>query len=145
MVAEYPPESEITLTVVRDKEEKKIDVELISRSEFEENGRAPRDRKGQEGPSSDTVMGMKLAELTPSLARKLGVDPSLEGVAVLEVKAGSRAGRAGLRPGDVILRINHKRIGSMKEMKEAVKENKNRPMLIRVKRQDSSLFLVLPP
>jgi S1-C subfamily serine protease len=69
----------------------------------------------------------------------------LKGVAVLEIKAGSKAGRAGLRPGDVILRTNHKRIESMKEMKEAVKENENRPMLIRVKRQDSSLFLVLPP
>ncbi len=145
MIAEYPPDSEVKVAIVRDKKKKELEVELMSRKEYEERGEKSLGQRHPEEPSSDFLMGMKLSELTPRLARKLGVDPDVEGVAILNIKPGSRADMAGLRPGDVIVRINHKSIESLQDAKQAMERNEDRPMLMRVIRQDTSLFLVLPP
>jgi len=47
-------------------------------------------------------VGIRLAPLTASLARQLGLDSGTKGVLVAEVVSGSPADRAGLKQGDVI-------------------------------------------
>ena len=47
-------------------------------------------------------IGIKLAPLTPPLARQFGLEPSTKGVLVGEVVPGSPADKAGLKQGDVI-------------------------------------------
>jgi serine protease Do len=47
-------------------------------------------------------IGIKLAPLTPKLARQFGLEPSTKGVLVGEVVADSPAEKAGLKAGDVI-------------------------------------------
>ncbi|MFO8058379.1 MAG: DegQ family serine endoprotease [bacterium] len=145
MIAEYPPDSEVELTIVRDGKEKQRRVELMSRKEFEGKGQRPGQRQKPEEPSEEVIQGMKLAELTPRLARKLGVEPGLEGVAVMKVKSGSRADMAGLRPGDVIVGINRKSVSSLQEAKKMMEQNEDRPLLLRLRRQNASLYVVLPP
>jgi serine protease Do len=46
--------------------------------------------------------------LTPELAKQLGIDPKTKGVVVTDVVAGSPAAKAGLKPGDVIIKFNDK-------------------------------------
>ena len=47
-------------------------------------------------------IGIKLAPLTPALARQLGLDDGTKGVLVGDVVPGSPADKAGLKQGDVI-------------------------------------------
>jgi len=48
-------------------------------------------------------IGVKLAQLTPVLARQLGLDPTTKGILVGGVLPGSPAEKAGLKEGDVII------------------------------------------
>ena len=55
-------------------------------------------------------IGVEYQDLTRELSQAFGLDQYLEGVVLVEVLDGSPAGKAGLEVGDVITRINNKRI-----------------------------------
>jgi len=55
-------------------------------------------------------IGVEYQDLTRELSQAFGLDEYLEGVVLVEVLDGSPAGKAGLEVGDVITRINNKRI-----------------------------------
>ena len=61
-------------------------------------------------------LGITMQDLTPGLAKSLGV-PVREGVALAEVQPGSPAATAGLRKGDVVVEINGKPMRSAAEMR----------------------------
>jgi Do/DeqQ family serine protease len=58
------------------------------------------------------TFGVTVQSLTPDLARALQLPANTRGAVVSEVKPGSAAARAGLRPGDLIVRLNNVTIGS---------------------------------
>jgi Do/DeqQ family serine protease len=59
--------------------------------------------------------GATVANLSPALADSRGLDPFLEGVAVIEV-AGGLAARKGFRAGDVIVEVNGVHIDSTRQL-----------------------------
>jgi Do/DeqQ family serine protease len=64
--------------------------------------------------SKDHPMGgATVANLSPALAEELGLDMMAEGVIVLEVVRGSRAGQFSLRPGDKIAEVNGNTLDSV--------------------------------
>lgn len=66
----------------------------------------------------------------------------IEGVMVSEVERGSAAWRGGLRAADVITSVNQVEIKNLREFLAAV-DNKKRPLLIRIIRGNSAVFLVI--
>lgn len=60
--------------------------------------------------------GASVVQLTPKLANKLRLTRGANGVAVVDIYAGSPAQRVGLRPGDIIRRINNKEIRSVGDL-----------------------------
>jgi len=67
-----------------------------------------------------------------------------EGVVVTSVKAGSPGHEAGLRSGDVILKIGRKPIRDLTDFRNAVaKAKKNKTVLFLVKRGEGKLFLAM--
>jgi serine protease Do/serine protease DegQ len=67
---------------------------------------------------------------------------AVEGVAVSGVEAGSRAWRAGLRSGDVVMSVNRKPVRRLDELRERVTGRQGR-MLLHIRRQNGALFLIL--
>jgi len=63
--------------------------------------------------------GLRVTELTPQLAERFRLGPSVSGVIVTDVESGSPAGEAGLQPGDIINEINRARIDSLKDYRQA--------------------------
>lgn len=64
------------------------------------------------------MMGVSLSDLTPELSARLRV-PGEGGALVVTVRDGSPARVAGIRPGDVIMAFNGKRVANYHEVKKA--------------------------
>ncbi|HFC53971.1 MAG TPA: DegQ family serine endoprotease [Gammaproteobacteria bacterium] len=65
----------------------------------------------------------------------------VKGVVVTDVDPGSRAWQAGLRKGDVITSANRRPVGSLKQLRKAIKGQDT--LLLNVQRGNSALFLLL--
>jgi serine protease Do/serine protease DegQ len=61
-------------------------------------------------------LGIEMADLTPDLAKKLGVN-TLEGAVLAVVQPGSPADKAGLKEGDVVTALNNRPIRMAAELR----------------------------
>jgi serine protease Do len=108
------------ITVFRDGGTKELRATLAaSPGEADERADAP-------------VLGMSLQTLTPQLATSLGLPPSAKGAAITDVSHGSPAARAGLQPGDVILDIDRRPVGTADEASRRLAERGPPAHLLRV-------------
>ena len=64
-----------------------------------------------------------------------------EGVEVAAVEGGSRGGRAGLRRGDIVLRVNRRPVGSVDELRAALADREVAGLL--VERDERRAFLII--
>jgi len=78
------------------------------------------------------------------VARQLGA-PELTGVLVRDVAEGSAAAKAGLRSGDVIVEVDRRPVQSVDDLRSAVRARANgAPLLLRVQREGTSLYVSIP-
>jgi serine protease Do len=88
-------------------------------------------------------LGLGVETLTPTVARELGL-PEARGVVVRSVGGSSPAADAGVRPGDVIVEVDHQRVASVAEMKRALDRHpKNTPVVVLLRRADQSLYVAM--
>jgi serine protease Do len=73
----------------------------------------------QFGRTRDVYTGIRVQEITRLLALSLGLDSQL-GVLVSEVEKASPAQKAGLKPGDVVKKLNGRYIQSIEDARSAV-------------------------
>jgi serine protease Do len=131
-VAQTAPGTSVKLNVLRDGKEQVMTVTL---SELN-TGNGPSASRDSGGDS--TGFGMSIEPLSGDRAKQLGVT----GVVVTAVQPSSRAADAGLRPGDVIERIDGKPVQSVDALSNAL-ESGDRPALLLVHRSGTSLFLTI--
>lgn len=67
-------------------------------------------------------LGIEVEPLSSELRAQLDYSKDEEGVVITKVKPGSPAALAGLRPGFLILAVNHKKVTSTKEFEAAVSD-----------------------
>ena len=94
--------------------------------------------------NKDELGGLRLAKLTPANAGKMREQFDFEsdkGLLVLDIAAGSRAETAGIRPGDVLLKINRKPLTSVEDFKKLYSGSKK--LLIQLERKGNYLFAAL--
>jgi serine protease Do len=66
------------------------------------------------------IMGVFVQHLTPELAQAMGYPEDLQGALIAQVNANSPAEAAGLKPGDIILKINDTSITQATQVKTTV-------------------------
>ena len=93
---------------------------------------------------SEEKLGMRVGELTPEMASRLGYKGE-EGVVILEVSPGSVADMAGLKSGDLIKEINDKEVKSLRDYQKIIEKLLKEKQSIRllVKRGKYTFFAVL--
>jgi len=91
------------------------------------------------------VLGMGLVPLDAAARQRLGVGADVQGVAIDRVQQASIAGRAGLRRGDVIVRVGDQSVTAPAQVETAVASARTakRPVLLLISRNGRSQFIAL--
>ncbi|EKD82858.1 MAG: hypothetical protein ACD_39C01041G0001 [uncultured bacterium] len=138
--------SEVELEVLRNGKTENIRVPLEQMPDNyglapSESVSMPQSSKGDGGKIEE--FGFSLQKLTPEMARSFGAEGS-EGLAVTNVRSGSPADKAGLKPGDVITQINGVEVKERKDAETALKEGiKNNSSVFLINRAGTPMFLVI--
>jgi len=103
---------EAKVTVMRKGERLDLPVELTP---------APRDPEPDETvlEGEQPLTGAKVANLSPALGEELSVS-GWKGVVIVDIKRGSFARSLGLRPGDIVARINGTQVDTVAQLRELV-------------------------
>ena len=118
-----PIGQEVALGIVRDGDEQTLAATI---------GGAGGDR---DFPAVRLLAGIECRDL-PRAHPRYG-----EGVEVAAVESGSRGGRAGLRRGDIVLRVNQRRVGSVEELRGALADREVAGLLL--ERDGRRAFLII--
>ncbi|MGO2393335.1 MULTISPECIES: DegQ family serine endoprotease [unclassified Halomonas] len=134
LIGRGEPGSEVALTLIRDGEEISQSVEL---------GNWP-DTEGQsdQADSNNQVrLGVTVAEVGEEAREQLNISG---GVEVRQVEPDSVAAGAGIRPGDVLVSVDHRSVSSSDELMKIVEGlPSDRAIPIRLFREGRSLFVAL--
>ena len=84
------------------------------------------------------LSGAKVLNLSPAVAAEVGMDESEIGVLAVDVARGSWASRIGLRPGDVIIAVNGRKIGLVDDLEAATSYPSER-WLLEIRRGNKTL------
>jgi serine protease Do len=96
-------------------------------------------------PSSHKSLGIAVQDLTPEIARGLGLKQAT-GVVVTRVEPGSPAAEAGLQTGDVIREVNRKPVKNADAFVEMLKKSQGRgTVLLSIQRGENHLFAAVTP
>ncbi len=80
-------------------------------------------------------LGIEVDKLTADTAQQLGYPITEEGVVITKVKPGSPAAMVGIRPGFLVLAINHKKVTTVEEFNEALKSAADEKQVLLLVRQ----------
>jgi serine protease Do len=144
-VAETPVGRKVKIGIIRDKKEKELEVAIAEQPQ-------EMTQSGGEEPSapsdhvSTALAGLEVSELTPNLARQLGISKSEKGVVITQIDSGSAGMAAGLRVGDLIVEMNRQSIKSLKDYNRAAsKVRKDDSILLLINRQGRNSYFALKP
>ena len=116
------PGSTVPVKVMRDRQEKTINLTVGELNLEEEGNRvaATRETAEPDDDASTQGFGITLSLLTSDVAKRLRAPGDTEGVLVSEVEPGSPAFRQGLARGDIILQVNRRSVKSPQEASRAL-------------------------
>ncbi len=120
------PGSKVELEILRGEEKKKVTVIIETPKEGYITSKAEK----EELENILAEFGLAISDITPDLARRLGIPPQIKGVVIIEVYPDTPAEYAGLRPGLVIDEVNKKRVNNSVEFFEVFKEAKEKKRLL---------------
>jgi serine protease Do len=138
LVAQTPIDKKVPVEVIRNGKHMTFEVKVGELKEEEvASARA-------EEPGSN--WGLQVQGITPEIAQQLNLK-STKGVVVRNVNPDSPAADAGVEPGDVVLEVNHDKVGTVGDFLSAAKKAKqnNKSALLLVQRGNATLYTVIRP
>jgi serine protease Do len=89
---------------------------------------------------------MQVGDITPEIAQQFHLETT-KGVVIRRVAPDSPAADAALQPGDVVLEVNHDKVGTVADFIAKAKDaqSKKKSALLLVQRQGATLYTVIKP
>ncbi len=138
-VAATAPGSTVPMTILRDGEEKTLNLTIK-----ELPGSATLAKARTQAAEDDGVLeGVTVADLDPRVRRQQEVPRNLQGAVVTDVDPNSAAAEAGLRPGDVITEINRRPVRNADEAVRMSENARDKTTLLRVWSESGSRYVVV--
>ncbi len=142
-VADSTPGSNATVKILRDGSEKTLTVKL-DEANIDKASRNSRNGDDQ-GADDKAALGISVAPLTPDVAARIGAPKNAKGLVIEDVNPDGRAADANLQAGDIIEQVNRRPVQSVDELRNAVKDAGNKPVLLLINRQGTELFVPVQP
>ncbi len=138
LVAEARVGNDVPVVVVREGKEVRLTARIARLEEEEAAKVADVEVDGK------NTLGLSVQPLTPPMASELGLQVR-EGVLVRDVAAGSRAGEAGIRAGDVIVEVNRQPVRTVEELKTHIDNQiKGAPTVLLIRREGGTMYVAIP-
>jgi len=138
-VARVAPGQTVSVEVLRDGSAKTFDVrvkELPGSDKLAENG-------GSDSDKSDTLQGVAVADLDSQARQQFHIPGHIKGAVVTQVEPESAAAEAGLKPGDVIMEINHHEVSGAEDAVKLTEHARERTTLLHVWSENGSHYMVV--
>ena len=141
MVAETEIGRKVKVELWRDKRRFPVMVDILEMPEETEpavgqsQNQKPKAVSETEDDGMIEELDIRFSEITPELMDKYSLSAEAKGVVITEIRPGSDAEEKGLRPGDVVAKIDKKDVFTLANVREFVNEAKmenNRPVLLLV-------------
>ncbi len=142
-IASVKPGEEAKLDVIRDGEKKTVTA-VVS----EQPGNTQTAERGDVQGEGRGRIGVALAPISTEARDQLDLPDGTKGAVVAQVQPGSAAEQAGVRPGDVIVGVGSKAVGSPDEAVKAIRGamgGKDKAVALRVLRNGQSAFIAVNP
>jgi serine protease Do len=145
-VASMNPGDRIKLDVVRNGRQEEINLRLIERPDEKARHEAKEQEKEEpEKPVEEEVdtLGFSVRPIDEKVREEIGFEVD-KGLLITNVKARSNAQMEGIEPGMVVLQVNQKKVGSIGDLRDALREGRDRAtvlLLIRTARGDQLILL----
>jgi len=133
MVSQTEPDTKVTVKLIREGKPKTVTVKLGTLPGEQASVKPSTDLEQQE---LDALDGVEVADIDARARRQFDIPTNIRGALVLNVDEDSNAGKAGLRPGDVILGINRQAVRDADTAVELTKKLKSERLLLRVWSRD---------
>jgi serine protease Do len=136
------PGTTVPMKVVRDKQEKTLNV-TIGELNLDTEAQSPEESDEQTEDTS-AGFGMTLGNLTADRARRLELPAGTTGALIMDVDQSGTAYRAGLQAGDVILQVNRRKVESAVDAKTELQKIKSGgTTMLLIWRSNQKIFLTL--
>jgi len=140
-VARTKPGESVPVKVLREGDPRTLEVKVRELPGEEQLAKA--DGNKAEAEDTGTLNGVGVRDLDRRARQELKAPETLKGAVIDEVKPDSAAAEAGLRPGDVILEINHKSVKNAEEAVKLTEHPASKTTLLRVWRGGNSRYVVV--
>jgi serine protease Do len=144
LVAQSKIGSEAAITLVRQGKELLAKVAIV---ELPYDAPEPPIRPA---PGSDALInslsGLTVTDISPALAKQLGLDKDDKGVVILRIETGTSADDAGLHKGDLIQEIDRQRVTNLTDFNRTLsKLTSDESVLLFVNRSGRKFYVTLEP
>jgi serine protease Do len=138
-VAQTPPGSKVTLRILRNAEngkptEKNLTATLteLPKEYLVTDNRSRSNSREHSQSGTDALDGVEVTDLDGRVRRQIDIPRNVQGALVSNVSQDSNAAEAGLRPGDVILAIDHHPVHNSDEAIQLAEKAKGEQILLQV-------------
>lgn len=143
LIAGTQPGAEVTLTIMRDGREQQIKASL---GELTESGNAERGDSGKgdggEEQNEGGKLGINVSPITPEIAARLRLPEDKQGLVITGVDPSGPASDAGLQQGDLIEQANRQPVKSIEDLRAAIRDAGDRPLLLLITRPGQGTIFV---
>ncbi|MBX9608049.1 MAG: PDZ domain-containing protein, partial [Gammaproteobacteria bacterium] len=142
-VAAAEPGSKVRISILRDGHERELStvVDRNAQDQVASNDAAP---KGDAAGSNRLAeeLGVALGPVSPEARQQLNLSDDVKGALVVGVKGGSAADDGGLKPGDIIVRVNRGEVADPQAAQRALvaARDDKRPVVVLVRRGEQQFF-----